>query len=367
MAGPPALPGKGKEKTPLLPKGFRLLKEGTTIFRLPREFVSRKIQGKWSEALFKAIDRLSVGDAMAKVFGPEVRPIIHRVFLGMAVCLTAYGAGKALALYLSPSTSRQTVVRPPLPPPPTQALAGIGETDLFKAQGRLSQVPLTGQEEKDCLTAERPSSLPVKLVGTIVLMDSVKSLASVHIREAKNMVGLREGDQIPSLALVGKIAPGRLILKNLASGECEYIRSTAPKWEKKNDSSITLLDEEQGREVLESQDDGDIRNFGNTFSIKKSVRSQALANISEVLTQARAVQIKNPDGTLSFKMTEIVPGSIYSKLNIQDGDVVSSINGKKFTNIGEVMGLFNKITEIDQFQLTVDRDGSTQTYEYNLE
>ena len=33
-------------------------------------------------------------------------------------------------------------------------------------------------------------------------------------------------------------------------------------------------------------------------------------------------EIKNPDGSLSFKMTDVVPGSIYSQLDISDGDII---------------------------------------------
>ena len=118
---------------------------------------------------------------------------------------------------------------------------------------------------------------------------------------------------------------------------------------------------------MQEQGDGDIVNMGNSFKIKKSLRAEMLDNISEVLTQARAVQIRNPDGTLSFRMTEIVPGSIYSKLNIQDGDTISGINGKKFTNVGQLMELFGRIKDIDEFQVTLDREGATQTMDYNFE
>ena len=74
-----------------------------------------------------------------------------------------------------------------------------------------------------------------------------------------------------------------------------------------------------------------------------------LGNISSVLTQARAIPITNGDGTISFKVTEIVPGSIYSQLNIQENDIITGINGKKLTQLMKSHH-FWKIRDITNFQ-----------------
>jgi type II secretory pathway component PulC len=92
-----------------------------------------------------------------------------------------------------------------------------------------------------------------------------------------------------------------------------------------------------------------------------------LENISEVLTQARAVQIKNPDGSLCFKMQEVVPGSIFTQLNIQEGDKVCGINGKKIQNVAELMNMFGQIDKIDHFELDVNKNGIDQNLEYDFE
>jgi type II secretory pathway component PulC len=92
-----------------------------------------------------------------------------------------------------------------------------------------------------------------------------------------------------------------------------------------------------------------------------------LANINQILTEAKAVQITNPDGTLAYKMTEVIPGSIYSQLNIQENDIITHINGKKIENLNELMSLLGRIKEIDQFQLTLKRNGMNENLEYNFE
>ena len=110
-----------------------------------------------------------------------------------------------------------------------------------------------------------------------------------------------------------------------------------------------------------------IRNEGNSFKIKETLREEMLGNISSVITQAKAIPINNGDGTLSFKITEIVPGSIYSQLNIQENDIITGINGKKVNSINEVTSLLGKIRDITNLSITVERDGEETTQDYSFE
>lgn len=179
------------------------------------------------------------------------------------------------------------------------------------------------------------------------------------------MVEIREGDKVENMAEVGKIDRLKLIFKNLQTGQCEFVSGVDPKDEKP--SPISFVSPREGQKIIKEATDSGILNQGNSFKIKKNVRDDALKNIGEILTQARAIQIKNPDGSLCFKMTEVVPGSIYSKLNIQDEDIICSINGKKIENLNEVMNLFGRIRDIDHFELSVQRNGIEQNLEYDFE
>ncbi|MEI8348396.1 MAG: PDZ domain-containing protein, partial [Pseudomonadota bacterium] len=130
---------------------------------------------------------------------------------------------------------------------------------------------------------------------------------------------------------------------------------------------MNILSPAQGKKLLNAGKNPEIKNEGNLFTIKKRLRDKVLDDLPTILSQARAVQISNPDGSLAFKMTEIVPGSIYSQLSIQEGDIVTGINGKKITNLNEMMSLFGKIKEYDNVQLSLLRNGEEQNLEYNFE
>jgi len=66
-------------------------------------------------------------------------------------------------------------------------------------------------------------------------------------------------------------------------------------------------------------------------------------------------------------MTEIVPGSIYSKLGIENGDIISEIDGKKISNLNEIMSKFGTIKDKDHFSLGIKKNGNVETKEYDFE
>ena len=109
-----------------------------------------------------------------------------------------------------------------------------------------------------------------------------------------------------------------------------------------------------------------VENDGNKYTIEKGFLQDKMKNISDVLTQARGSQLTNPDGTLSFKIVDIEPGGLFSYLGIQNNDVITHINGKKISNLNEVMSLFGKISNVDKMNLTVTRGGDEVPLQYNI-
>jgi type II secretory pathway component PulC len=312
------------------------------------------------------------------LYHPDSRRMIHRGFIASSVVAGTWSAGKIVALSLkgppdtTVSKSAPMVVANNANGFNYQDLNAIKSKNLFNAKMSKDEPKVAVEKPKVidspevCTKASKKSTLPYKLVNTTVLQDSVKSIASVQVRSSKELENLRVGDKIATNAEIGFIDRMKVIFKNLKTGECEYIASTDPK-SKDAKQRFNVVSPDKGKKLMKQNKNTDIKNEGNSYRIKKSVRDNMLSNISEILTQARAIQIKNPDGSYSFKMTEIVPGSVYSQLGIQDGDIITQINGKKITNLNEVMSLFGKIKDIDQFQLNVKRGGIESVKDYEFE
>jgi type II secretion system protein C len=356
-----------KEKLPKSTKS-KIDFEGGTIDDSPS-----KLSDKFS---MPSLSNISWSTIVEKSFSPDSRQLIHKSFITALVLGSSYYTGKLVANSVSSKLTPKSVksrarVSTPVRSNYRDQAKFITKANLFntvdpqtEVAGKKDDKPKI-DENLVCLQSRKRSSLKIKLVNTIVLQDSVKSIAAVQVRGQKEVLSIREGDKISNDAKVGKIDRMKVVFKNLRNGECEYVETKDK--QPRNRRPIKVVSRKKGQPLLNKYKDSRIKNVGNNFKIKKKVRDEMLSNISEVLTQARAIQIKNPDGSLAFKMTEVVPGSIYSKLNIQDGDIITGINGKKFNNLNEIMNLFGKIKEIDQFEISLKRDGVEQNLEYNFE
>jgi type II secretion system protein C len=315
----------------------------------------------------------SFAETFHRIFASNSRPTIHRNFILIFFALGAIFSARLIATLLSPKTQKSqgvahtrtiNVIAPEL----SQNLVALKQNDLFQTKKKAVSKPV----EKDkpvvdqkliCKEAERRTSESFKLLQTIVLHDSVKSIASVQVRGKGQY--LRIGDKVPGMAEIGNITKRKMIFKNLKSGLCEYIDS--PEQGKKSKKNFKIEKNlKKGKKLLAGKPSG-IKNDGDTFKIKKSYRDEMLGNISSLLTQARAVPMKQPDGTYHFRMVEIIPDSTYTKLGMQNGDIITSISGKKIESINEVMNYLGKLKTDDHFELRVKRNGVEKNFEYDFE
>ncbi|MBC7714497.1 MAG: hypothetical protein H7177_14220 [Rhizobacter sp.] len=344
--------------------------------RFNREETEKNFKARFSgENPMKSFDKFRWNDFILKLFSPYSRGKIHGAFVILLVVVFTYLIGKSAALFMGRSAPivaggvKSSIVVPmEKADTTTQDLNKISSTNLFNIKE--SDKAGVKKEQKDiasivCLDAEKPTSEPLKLLDTIVLQDSVKSVASVQIRGGAELVNVREGEQLNNSVEVSKINRMKIILKNLTTGDCEYIASEDQEAPVPM-PNLKILNPLAGAKLFKSTIP-EIKNTGNNFKIKRAFRDKMISNMSEVLTQAKAIQITNPDGSLSFKMTEVVPGSIYSQLDIGNDDVITSINGKKIENLNELMGLLGRIKEIDQFQIGRTRNGMNTNLEFNFE
>lgn len=306
-----------------------------------------------------------------KIFSPYNRHRVHALFIiAMAGTLT-YLIGKNGALLFSSSTSKtartssgaQDINVVNTTPRDITVVADVNLFNARSTEGELQKGPDINIENIVCDEGEKPTELPLKLMDTVVLQDSVKSVAAVQVRGRSELLNIREGEKLEEMAEVSKINRLNVVIKNLETGTCEYIGNND---DETSPSPIKYVSSAKGKALLKANNP-EIKSNGNNFKITKNYRNKMLANINQILTEAKAVPITNPDGSLSFKMTEIVPGSLYSQLNIQENDIITQINGKKIENMNEIMSQLGRIKEIDNFQLTVRRNGMTENLEYNFE
>lgn len=309
----------------------------------------------------------SLSRSIEKFLSRESREPIHQAALVTLICAVTYMLGKSTALVLKGTPAldspKDYTVSIPIDDAFNPAtLNQVKSINIFRTNG-LGGTKKTLADTK-CEEAKQASNLPIKLVNTIVLQDSVKSLASVQVRGDRDLQEVRIGDQISNFAKIFKITRLEILVKNLESGVCESIASENKTRER--GSPISVMSPEQSANYKANKKISGIENVGNKFTISKVLLDEKLKDIAAVLTQAKAVQIQNPDGSLAFKMTELDPGGIFPYLGIQDGDIITSINGKPIYNMNEVMLLFGRIKGLDKLSLGIKRDGTESNQDYSI-
>ncbi len=346
------------------PKKMKLgeLKEMTGKIKLPKSFNSN--------STFKKIDLANIHNDF---FSSSSRQKIHRFFQYSFVFLIIFTAAKTAGIILNGKNDYKAL--------PKNASIEIDKTLMLQANdiNQIKNAKLFKTEAKKvdidpkkpnvqsnlaCVKADSKSRLPIKLINTIVLQDEVKSIASVQVRSENLLQELRVGENIDNLAKIDKIERSMLIIKNLKSGTCESIENEE---DKADYSPIAVMSPSQSKTFKQNlkKIDG-IENEGNKFVIEKEFLKKKMSNIQDILTQARGIQINNPDGTISFKIVDVQPGGIFAYLGIQDNDIITQIDGQPINDLNAVMSLFGKISNIDKLGLSIKRDGVETPQEYKF-
>ncbi len=307
------------------------------------------------------------------IFSEGFRGNIHRAFLISSAVALSYGVGKTLSLMSKDDENYNPRVATARPPLTMNELTvadfnRIGRTNVFRTDTVKKDLKGDGKKKIDrntkCIAATKKTKLPLTLINTVVLQDEVKSIASVQVRSSRDPESFRVGETIGKYAKIDKISRLEVVLKNLKDGSCELLSSK--ELEQKEKSPIQVLNPRSSKAFKANKTVKGISNDGNNFKISRKFLQGKMKDISSILTQARAIRMTNPDGSMAFKITEIVPDSVFSNLGIQDNDIISTINGKKITDMNQVMSLFGKINTVDNLSMDVQRDGRKVPLEYSF-
>ncbi len=89
-------------------------------------------------------------------------------------------------------------------------------------------------------------------------------------------------------------------------------------------------------------------------------------NINQILTQARALPYSEQGKTVGFRISEIVPGSIFEKMGLQNGDIIQKINSQDVDDPGKFFQMYQGLKEEKSISIDLMRGGQRQTLNYEI-
>ncbi len=104
----------------------------------------------------------------------------------------------------------------------------------------------------------------------------------------------------------------------------------------------------------------------NRYELPKKFVDDTLSNLSNVATQARIVPSFKNGVANGFKLFSIQPGSIYSAIGVENGDVIQRINGYEINSPDKALEIYQKLRDSPHISIEIDRNGQTIRKEYNV-
>ena len=104
----------------------------------------------------------------------------------------------------------------------------------------------------------------------------------------------------------------------------------------------------------------------NRYEIDRTVIESTLGDLNKVATQARIVPSFKNGVANGFKLFSIQPGSLYSSIGIENGDVVQRVNGYELNSPEKALELYTKLRETGHVTIELERGGQVIRKEYNV-
>ncbi|MCY1081087.1 type II secretion system protein GspC [Archangium lansingense] len=291
-----------------------------------------------------------------------IRPTFHVLTLLCIACtcmVAAHSVNSVVDAWLQPL--------PSIEEPPRKARAPKEEmqTPLSLAPlARLLGLPDKLREEvippPDSEDEAAPNTLGLKLLGTMIGTHPTATFASVYEGSTHRTRSVWMGGDILGAQVVA-IERTRVLLMN--SGRLEYINPTAtdalpPPVEPRAATAPASTDPKSSI---------DVRQLGpQSYEVSRKDLDVVLANPSELLMQARVIPAMRNGEPQGFKLFSIRQGSLYSRIGLQNGDVLQRINGLSLASAERGLEAFQKLRESSHIELEVERNGQPMRLTYSM-
>lgn len=104
----------------------------------------------------------------------------------------------------------------------------------------------------------------------------------------------------------------------------------------------------------------------NTWAVDRREIEQAMGNLNQLITQLRVIPLNVDGKTQGFTVANIVPGSLFTKLGLMDGDVIKEVNGVPLTGIEVGYQALMNLSNQTSVQVTVMRRNQPVTLSYEI-
>jgi general secretion pathway protein C len=297
--------------------------------------------------------------------------IVHLLFIFGVTLMVARTANAFLESFVMPLP--QPKVKAPSQQRAVVAVAGLDGEKVSKLTGiplpKEPDVKEPAAEPKiDMEAAPVHTSLRVKLLGTLVAGLPEWSIASIQDVVTLKTQTYMVGDTIQTATIL-EIERSRVIIKN--NNRREFIDATS------GDGSsmpppvvaapvMSAPAANSGAPPSVALGAGIKAISENEYEVPRAEIDKTLSNLNDVAMQARIVPAFKDGVAQGFKLFSIRPDSIYTKIGVQNGDVLKRINGYDLNSPEKALEIYSKLKEASRIDIEIERNGAAVRKTYNV-
>lgn len=102
------------------------------------------------------------------------------------------------------------------------------------------------------------------------------------------------------------------------------------------------------------------------FSVAEDELSAALANLPQLLSQARAVPYFRNGQSIGMRLFAIRGGSMYEKLGLKNGDIILAVNQNSLSDPAQALKLFEQLKSERSISVKLERNGQAKDMQYTI-
>ena len=234
---------------------------------------------------------------------------------------------------------------------PLEDYAIITERNLFggTSQGLAEAAP------EEIVLDDMPvalKSLGLSLVGTVVANEPEESSAIIEDQSTRKQEVYQEGDRVKQ-ALIKRILRHNVVINTGT-----------------RDEVLTMVPEEStGRKPAPGRATRTPRrpSAGSSIRLDREELESQMANLNELMQQVRIRPFMEGKQPAGFLVSNIKPGSLFSKMGLRNGDVIQGVNGEAITTPDQAVELYESLMEGGEIALEIKRGRRQQNLRYEVE
>ena len=226
---------------------------------------------------------------------------------------------------------------------------------------------LGGKEEAPGVPVVPPlqrTSLPLKLLAVMYApTDPRWSMAIVRDNDDKSVGPYGVGSKLRE-ATIDEIDETRAYL-DFGGGRREYLELLDPP-PNAPAAAVAAAPAAPKDPLAEALDKGIKKTGPNSFEVQHSTLDALLGNMGALAKAARIVPEMKDGKSAGFRLLAIKPDGPFGKIGLQNGDIISAINGLDMTSPDKALEVYTKLKTANHLSVGLERNGQKITEDYNI-